>query len=844
MLRSRRIFLLVLILFVDLPVAFAQEPPDRKFLFLEDRRKKEVEEQRKREQRVKQDLARRQQRQGNLPFDINAESIDYDSKGETVTARGDVSLYYSSTLVEADRGSFSIPKNEAEVAGDVRITDVAGDLVAEEARLNLKSGAASLRNAEVDFSQGQFRVFAGSVDRNDKEKYEFENAALTTCKCPEGDECMPWQLSASRAEVTKDGYGKVWNATLDVYDTPVLYLPYLIFPAKTSRQTGLLPATAGFGRDSEFQLELPFFWAISRSADWTITPFIQTKTRQGVRNEIRKVFSERHNLLFGVLYSDEKERGDDLFGTDVSELFDPSIDENRIAAWLDHTANFEIGSANFQYIADGGFVSDDLTLRELDLPEIGESSNRFVTSQVLLRAPFWDTYSAELSAEYNQALVVDDDTVFHRLPEFSINGFDVFRPFGENPFGFKSVLRSQFAATRFDRGRDYDGSRIEIFEEISFPFYFKSYFDASVNFDVRASSYSLDSAPELVVAADGEELTEEEVLDNEDRLGIADSSSRLVPGIGGSLSTVVEKVFDVSEDSALRKIVELGSIGREEKLARLQHSVQPILSYRYVPFVDQAENPIFDSLDRLERQNVASWKLVQRFTARYEPRDEYLFGYESIAPELEDLESLRSEGPVDPGLTFGTQFSADNNFQRIRRGSKVELAYLSLGQSYDIDEELNNRSPDEEPFSDLNIDLVLNPNGHVKLRGTTNIDVYDADFSSYSVQTQLVDRRGDELRAQLRFIDDSVRQIEAGFQLVATENIKFGYYGRYDDLNKEFLENKFGMRLSSKCNCWVFDIEVLDRVNPNNTTLAFTFTLIGIGELGSEFLSFEDDERL
>jgi len=811
---------------------------------MEDRNRKELEEQQKRELRRKEDLARRQQQQGNLPFDINAESIDYDTKGEKVTAQGDVSLYYSSTLVEADRGTFSIPTNEAAVAGDVRITDVAGDLVADEARLNLKTGAASLRQAEVDFSQGQFRVFAGSVERSENEKYEFDTAALTTCRCPEGDDCMPWQLSASRAEVTRDGYGKVWGATLDVYDTPVLYLPYLIFPAKTSRQTGLLPATVGVGRDSEFQLELPFFWAISRSADWTITPFIQTKTRRGVRNEIRKVFSERHNLLFGLLYSDEEERGEDLFGTDVSGLFDPSIDEERIAAWLDHSATFEFLGADFQYIADGRFVSDDLVLRELDLPEIGESSNRFVTSRALLRTPFLETYSANLLAEYNQAMVVDDDLVFHRLPEFSITGFNTLRPFGENSLGLKTVLRSNFSATLFDRGRDYDGSRIDGFQEISFPFYFKSYFDASVGFDVRASSYKLDSDPELDVAAEGEELTEEQLLANEDRLGIQDSSDRFVPGLSASLSTVVEKVIDVSEESPLRTLVELGSIGRYERLARVRHSIQPIVDYRYVPFVDQSDTPIFDSLDRLEQKNVASWRVVQRLTARYEPRDEYLFGYESIAPELDDIDSLRSEGPVDPGLTFGTQLAGENSFQRARRGSKVELAYLSLGQSYDIDEELNNRSPEEEPFSDLNIDLVLNPNGHVKLRGTTNIDVYDADFSSYAVQTQLVDRRGDELRAQLRFIDDSVRQIEAGFQLVATENIKFGYYGRYDDLNSEFLENKFGMRLSSKCNCWVLDVEVLDRINPNNTTLAFTFTLIGIGEIGSEFLSFEDDEQL
>jgi len=76
-----------------------------------------------------------------------------------------------------------------------------------------------------------------------------------------------------------------------------------------------------------------------------------------------------------------------------------------------------------------------------------------------------------------------------------------------------------------------------------------------------------------------------------------------------------------------------------------------------------------------------------------------------------------------------------------------------------------------------------------------------------------------------------------------TDNLKLGYYGRYDDLNSEFLENKVGVRISSQCNCWVFDLEVLDEINPDNTTLSFTLTLIGIGEFGSDFLSVDREDN-
>ena len=810
--------------------SYSQERPDRKFLFLEDRAKKRSEEDRRRAIKERQKAVSQTQKLSGLPFDINAETIDFDSKQETLNAKGNLVLNYTSMQLEADEGSFHVPSNEARVKGDIRISDYSGELSATEAALNLDTGKAKLENAEIYFLEGDYQVAAEKISRSAKDEFIFEEAKLSTCRCPEGDSCNPWQISSSEAKITRDGYGQVWNATLDVYDVPVLYIPYMIFPAKTSRQTGFLPMKVGSGGKGEFELELPFFLTLGRTADWTITPLIETKTRYGVKNELRKVFSETHNLTLGFTFTDESKRDGDLLGTNTDDLFDPTFDEERSAFYLDHLASGEILEQPFQVIIDANYVSDDLILRELDLPKIGDERSRFVTSRAIARTPLLDTYSLELSSEFNQAIVSDDDLVLQRLPELGFSGFSVFKPFGENKYGLKLVSNSDFSATQFSRDEDYDGLRLNAYQKLSTPFHYKNYFDASLFSEVYLSKYSLDNKP----------LEREE---DDELFGIEDSSSRAVPGFGGQISTVVEKIFEVPKDSWIKRIADLGRGGRNEELSRIRHTIQPVLKYKYVPFVDQTENPQFDSIDRLSRRNVLTYELIQRIDSRFEPRNQNLYGYEELTPELGDLGSLSSSGPVDRDLTFGANILENSTYYGERRGSRRDLLTLKLGQSFDIDESINDRT-EEDSLSDLYVDLAVSPNEYLRFRGRTNLAIPGGGVSSYNLLTQLVDKRGDELRAQLRFVDGSVRQLETGIQLLLTDRLKLGYYSRYDDLASEFLENRVGLRITSECNCWIFDIEALDKINPNRTTIAFTITLIGIGEFGSDFLASDREDEL
>ncbi len=830
--------------------AIAQiEPPDREFIFFEDKSKKKDEKKRRKAFQEKQKKLRAKQ-QKELPFDINAPNINFDSAGNKVQADGGLLIAYGPTIMEAERGTFDVKTHDAELSGSVRITDLTGNLLADSVLLNLDTGAGRLSNTEMYFEEGGYRVWAETTDKSAAEDYKFEEARLTTCSCPDDENCRPWSIQGSDAKISRNGYGQVWNARLAVSDVPVFYTPYLIFPAKTDRQTGLLPATFGNGSRHGFEMLQPLFINIDRSTDATITGILQTKTRVGAETEFRKLFSADHRLEMGVTFLDETKRDGELQGTVTDGLADPELKEHRAAGYLDYIYSQDVGGRPVQVIAKGGFVNDDLIIREFEQPNIAPYNSRFVESRAVIRRDFFDSYSGELSTEYNQAMVDNDEVLFQQLPTADLVGLHVYRPFGENPLGAKVVWQNGFNSTNFYREEGYDGQRHEAFEELRLPFHIRNYMDAEVSTDLRGSLYQLDETRD--VTANGADLTFGDSLPS--------SSDRLVPGLGLKTSTILERVFETKDDNWFKRIAELGASGRNQQLARVKHTVEPKIKYRYVPEVDQDENPQFDSIDRLAKKSLVTYELTQRLYARYEPRNQYVYGIEETAPEVGDVAGLQNTGPVDEQLAFGLQEDAGDTFRAIERGARKELVNLKLSQSYDFTDQTDESLDDDldeldgedldgdgfdddllndqnvSSFSDLGALLELLPNEYIRLRTGTNFDFDQNDFSSYSIEAQLLNKRGDELRSRLTFIEPTVRQLEAGVQAVLTDRLKLGYYTRFDDLEGEFIENRVGMRLKSACNCWVFDLEYAEKINPDESNFLATITLVGLGEITNKFL--------
>ncbi len=829
---ARLLLLLLLVLFF--PALLTAQGADEDSVFLEDRTKTELErEARKREERKREE---RERTVGTSPpFDISAPLLDFDSATNTFRADGGLVISYGVGIVEAERGNLNAVTGAATLERDVRITDPTAKIVAEQAEFNLKTRTGSLTDAEIYFEEGNYLMTAERAEKLGELSFTLDGATLTTCECPGEGDCLPWKLNAKRAEFTLEGYGTTKSTVLEVLSQPVFYLPYLIFPVKSERQTGLLPATIGNSNKTGFQFQLPFFWAVDESTDMTLIPQIETEARVGIDTELRKVFTEDHTVQIGAVYFDESKRGDDLLGTNVDDLDDKTPDEHRLGAYWEQIWDTEVGDLPIQILIDGGYVSDDLFPREIENERIAPADARYVTSRGVARTTLFDTFAAELATEYSQALTKNsdlfdsDDLVFQRLPKLTVEGIHRFRPFPHSASWLKFVLSDELDSTVFYRKALYRGTRNELQERLTIPFHYRNYFDLEAEVGARGTAYTTEEIETSTQSTDSN-ATPSTLPDS--------SSNRLVPSYNLSGATVLERVFSLEEDNLFKRLVDLGVQSRYDELVRVKHTIEPFVNFHLTPDVDQSDNPQFDSEDRLAERRVLTYGVVQSLLGRFERRNAYLYDVEEITPELEDVSPLLASGAIEDLFGLGYGGVGGQAFRALSSAGVLEVATFSLTQSYDLIGEV---ASDEERFSDIDAELVFRPNEYLNFDWQTDFDADEQEFRSYRLGTSVNNKRGDRVATNLQYVEDEVRQLESGVEFSVRDGVRVGYYGRYNDLTGKFIENRAAVRFYSACKCWVFDLNLTDQVNPNETRFTFTLTLVGLGELTQRFFTFDEE---
>jgi hypothetical protein len=127
-----------------------------------------------------------------------------------------------------------------------------------------------LFDARLDGSS-QFRMSGAEIAKTGQQTYHFEKGRFTTCRCPDGGR-EPWEIKADRADLEIGGYGTARNTSFEVLGVPVAWLPWMLYPLKTERQTGLLFPLLSVGSIQGFSAALPFFWAARENVNVLITP--------------------------------------------------------------------------------------------------------------------------------------------------------------------------------------------------------------------------------------------------------------------------------------------------------------------------------------------------------------------------------------------------------------------------------------------------------------------------------------------------------------------------------------------------------------------------------------------
>jgi len=211
------------------------------------------------------------------PWHLRADYFSYDERQGIYTARGQVSLRSQDQVITADEIRLDSLTREAILEGHVRVEQGGDWLESERAFLDLEKQTGTIEQGRGFLSENHFHFSGARIEKLGVQTYHLEQARFTTC---DGED-PSWHFRTSDLRVTVDGYGFARHARFHLGPIPVLYTPYLAFPAKRTRQSGFLPPLFGDSDRLGVYFDLPFYWATSESTDATF--FANYMSKRGVR---------------------------------------------------------------------------------------------------------------------------------------------------------------------------------------------------------------------------------------------------------------------------------------------------------------------------------------------------------------------------------------------------------------------------------------------------------------------------------------------------------------------------------------------------------------------------------
>ena len=314
-------------------VAQQVELPTRRFLFESDSTQYQDFEERRRRSFMVRDARK------NKDTRFSADNVQLDQQTQEMVGLGGVAIDSPGVSARAEKARYNTETSEVRLENNVRFNFTGGTVDSRSATFNLTTEQGAFDAAGLFLEDGQFRILSERIEKTSEFDYEMGLSEFSTCNCKDGS--LPWSIVCSGADVEQGGYAHVRNPRLTISGVPVLYSPYLLFPVKSERSSGLLVPRWGYSNRDGALFWQPIYGVIDDSTDFTITPFIEARSRIGSRFDFRKVFSQRSNIDFRVLYSNESRRSDSLRGTRIDDIFDPSVDKNRFGGYYTqrrHTA--------------------------------------------------------------------------------------------------------------------------------------------------------------------------------------------------------------------------------------------------------------------------------------------------------------------------------------------------------------------------------------------------------------------------------------------------------------------------------------------------------------------------
>ena len=236
-----------------------------------------------------------------------ADSVTVQS-GSTLVASGHVEVFYRGQRLTAQAITYDQTGQRLTITGPIRIQNAGGDLfLARQAELSADLTEGLLTSARLVLNQ-QLQLAAAQIQRTDGGNLTaMRNVVASSCTICAGNPTPLWEIRAR--EVVHDAAAQqifFTGASLRFYGVPVLYVPRLRVPDPgLKRATGfLLPklrSTTALGTG----LQMPYFIAMGKSRDLTLTPFLTNTGNQTLSLRFRQALATGTLEVTGAVSRDD-----------------------------------------------------------------------------------------------------------------------------------------------------------------------------------------------------------------------------------------------------------------------------------------------------------------------------------------------------------------------------------------------------------------------------------------------------------------------------------------------------------------------------------------------------------
>ena len=655
---------------------------------------------------------------GGSPVKVDAARLTFDKATNTYTASGGVRLSRDNLTLRADRVTWNADTGEAKAVGHVHATQGQSFMTGSALSLNLNTGLGRLEHGRLFLKDRNFHLSGDLIEKTADQSYRVVNGTFTTC-----DGAPPsWSFSASRLDVTLGRYAKARNTVFHLNGIPVFYLPYMLYPIKTQRQSGFLMPHYGYSTIRGTQFSLGYYQVLGRNQDATFFLDYYSKLGVGKGLQYRYIFGDNNQGTLHAYHITGITGAPDRYALSWKHL-------GTLPGKVGLAANVEYVSSR-DYFAKFGNVASEY------------SKDRTESVVSLRRA--WDRINLSGQLKYVQDLQQPNNNLtLQRLPEIKLN---VLRHRVQGtPFYYSLDATS----TYFWRKQGFRGERLNLRPALAAAFHLGDFLEVAPEVGYRERFYE--------TANGGPGFAQK---------GMADFTTLV--------STRFDRVFDVG--------------GQEVK--KIQHSIEPEITYTFVPAEDQSRLPQFDSEDNIGPQNKITYALTNRFTARLEP---------------------------EKGETYYHEF-----------------LYLRLSQSYNLGKStpsplypVKSRTHD---FSDLRGEMILRPTRWtlLDLNAWYNVSAPGKGFDELDALGGFHDGGGNSLSFDYRYLRDGDHYVDATATTAWLKPVYVSYQHRYDIDSRTSLGKI--LSLEYRAQCWSVFLTYRDR--PGDQQYMFTFALAGIGRLG------------